>query len=52
VEEKNGISAEGRSEASYAGFFLPLRYALRHPEPLFQYQAKGDSFFKAAQHRL
>src|SRR5208282_1501023 len=31
VEEKNGISAEGRSEASYAGFFLPLRYALRHP---------------------
>ena len=31
MPEKNGISAEGRAQRSYAGFFLALRSALSHP---------------------
>ena len=51
VEEKNGISAEGRAKRSYAGFFLPLRYALRHPESLFRIRPKATLFLKEAPHR-
>jgi len=50
VEEKNGISAEGRAKRVMPGFFFhsATRCATR---ATFQYQAKGDSFFKEAPHR-
>ena len=35
MPEKNGISAEGRAQRSYAGFFLALRSALSHRVTLF-----------------
>jgi len=50
VEEKNGISAEGRAKRVMPDFFFhsATRCATR---ATFQYQAKGDSFFKEAPHR-
>ena len=50
VEEKNGISAEGRAKRVMPDFFFhsATRCATR---VTFQYQAKGDSFFKEAPHR-
>jgi len=50
VEEKNGISAEGRAKRVMPDFFFhsAKRCATR---ATFQDQAKGDSFFKEAPHR-
>ena len=50
VEEKNGISAEGRAKRVMPDFFFhsATRCATR---ATFQHQAKGDSFFKEAPHR-